>query len=186
MTVVERIAKCRKNKNLSQEYVADQLGISRQSVSKWEKNITYPDTNNLIALAELLDTTVEYIACGKEPTTECSTPTTESNPTNLYKIIGIVLLVLGLVSLVLGLALPKLSELAGLGGLLIGFGVLFACWDKLGMYISVIITLLTTILICTVGTIDIDIAMMILASACYISLLCALVSVVVVLVRKRK
>ncbi|MBQ4272424.1 MAG: hypothetical protein IJB95_02065, partial [Clostridia bacterium] len=71
-------------------------------------------------------------------------------------------------------------------GMLIGFGVLFACWDKLGMYISVIITLLTTILICTVGTIDIDIAMMILASACYISLLCALVSVVVVLVRKRK
>ena len=186
MTVGERIAKCRKNKNLSQEYVAEMLGVSRQSVSKWEKNITYPDTNNLIELSKLLDTTVEYIACGKEPTAEYATATTESNPTNLYKIIGIVLLVLGLVSLVLGLALPKLSELAGLGGLLIGFGVLFACWDKLGMYISVIITLLTTILICTVGTIEIDIAMLILAYACYVSLLCALVSVVVVLVRKRK
>ena len=37
MTIGERIAKCRKEKNLSQEYIAELLDVSRQAVSKWVK-----------------------------------------------------------------------------------------------------------------------------------------------------
>ena len=185
MTVGERIAKCRKNKNLSQEYVADKLGISRQSVSKWEKNITYPDTNNLIALAELLDTTVEYIACGKEQDVQPA-PAKTNTSTQLYNITGLSLFALGVISLVLGLAVEDLRLLFLLGGLLISFGVLFVSLQKSGMFISLILTLLTAILALTVGLMDEDIAVMIVAYACYASLLCAVIAIVMALVRKKK
>lgn len=66
MTIGNRIRNLRKKLNYSQEYVAEQLGVSRQAVSKWEKDISCPDTNNLIQLATLLNTTVEYLASGKE------------------------------------------------------------------------------------------------------------------------
>ena len=69
MTIGERIRELRRNKDYSQEYVAAILGVSRQAVSKWENDISSPDTQNLIALAELLDSTVEYIATGKCKTT---------------------------------------------------------------------------------------------------------------------
>ena len=71
MTIGERIQKLRTGKGYTQEYIAGQLGISRQAVHKWEKNETRPDTDNLILLAEILGTTVEYIAAGnKENKTE--------------------------------------------------------------------------------------------------------------------
>lgn len=65
MTIGSRIAKCRKEKNLSQEYIAEMLEVSRQAVSKWECDITEPDTGNLIALSNLLGVSVEYLAKGE-------------------------------------------------------------------------------------------------------------------------
>ncbi len=64
MTIGQRIQKLRTEKGYTQEYLAGQLGISRQAVHKWEKNESRPDTDNLILLAEILGTTVEYIAVG--------------------------------------------------------------------------------------------------------------------------
>ena len=64
MTIGERIQKLRNSKGFTQEYVANVMGISRQAVHKWEKNETRPDTDNLILLADILGTTVEYIAVG--------------------------------------------------------------------------------------------------------------------------
>ena len=64
MTIGARIQKLRTDKGYTQEYLANQLGISRQAVYKWEKNESRPDTDNLIVLADVLGTTVEYIAVG--------------------------------------------------------------------------------------------------------------------------
>ena len=66
MTIGERIAKCRKEKNLSQEYIAELLEVSRQAVSKWENDQTEPDTSNLIKLARVFGVSVEYLANGEE------------------------------------------------------------------------------------------------------------------------
>lgn len=66
MTIGSRIAKCRKKKNLSQIYVAEALDLTRQAVSKWETDVNVPDTENLIKLAKLFGTTVEYLACGED------------------------------------------------------------------------------------------------------------------------
>lgn len=64
MTIGNRISTLRKQLKYSQEYVAEQLGVSRQAVSKWEKDISKPDTDNIIHLAELLNTNVDYILTG--------------------------------------------------------------------------------------------------------------------------
>lgn len=49
-----------KNK-MTQEFVAETLGISRQSVSKWEQGISEPSTSNLFALAKLFGVSVEEL-----------------------------------------------------------------------------------------------------------------------------
>ena len=51
--IANRLVKLRKEKKLSQEALANELGISRQAVSKWERAEASPDTDNLILLAEL-------------------------------------------------------------------------------------------------------------------------------------
>ncbi|MBQ7039648.1 MAG: helix-turn-helix transcriptional regulator [Clostridia bacterium] len=64
MTIGKRISESRKNLKYSQEYLAEQLGVSRQAVSKWEQDISKPDTSNIIMSASLLNTTVEYLLNG--------------------------------------------------------------------------------------------------------------------------
>lgn len=51
--IANRLVKLRKEKGLSQEDLAAQIGISRQAVSKWERAEASPDTDNLILLARL-------------------------------------------------------------------------------------------------------------------------------------
>ena len=69
MSIGERIAALRKEKQLSQLQLAERLDISRQAVSKWEKDFSSPDTLNLIKLADILDTDVEYLATGRKAPT---------------------------------------------------------------------------------------------------------------------
>lgn len=61
MTTGERITKARKNKSLTQEKLAERLGISPQAVSSWERDEYLPDTKNLIALADALDVTLDSL-----------------------------------------------------------------------------------------------------------------------------
>jgi len=51
----------RKEHKLSQEEVAEKLGVSRQAVAKWESGIAYPDLDNLICLSELFCVTIDYL-----------------------------------------------------------------------------------------------------------------------------
>ena len=61
MKTGEKIAKMRKENNYTQEQLADLLGVSRQSVSKYESGLTYPETDKLIRLSELFGCTVDYL-----------------------------------------------------------------------------------------------------------------------------
>ncbi len=65
MTTGGRICERRKQKGYTQEYVALKLGVSRQAVYKWERDLAKPDSNNLIALSKLLDTSVDYLLCNE-------------------------------------------------------------------------------------------------------------------------
>ena len=61
MTFGEKIAKQRKELNFTQEQLADILGVSRQSISKWESDIAYPETDKLIELGKLYDCSMDYL-----------------------------------------------------------------------------------------------------------------------------
>ena len=65
MSFGERIMELRKAAGVSQLDLAKALEVSRQAVSKWENDLAYPDVANLIRLAELLDTDIEYLATGR-------------------------------------------------------------------------------------------------------------------------
>ena len=65
MSVGERICELRATQNLSQGQLAEAMGVTRQAVSKWENDLSSPDTLKLIQLAEVLDTDVEYLATGR-------------------------------------------------------------------------------------------------------------------------
>lgn len=65
MSVGERITELRKASGMSQLDISRALDISRQAVSKWENDTSSPDVMNLIKLADLLDTDVEYLATGR-------------------------------------------------------------------------------------------------------------------------
>jgi transcriptional regulator with XRE-family HTH domain len=66
MSVGERILDLRKAAGISQLDISRALDISRQAVSKWENDASSPDVMNLIKLADLLDTDVEYLATGRK------------------------------------------------------------------------------------------------------------------------
>lgn len=62
----ERLSDLRKNKNMTQEEFADYMGVTRQSVSKWEMNKAYPDIEKIIRICELYDVSVDYLLRGEE------------------------------------------------------------------------------------------------------------------------
>ena len=68
MTLGEKIARQRRELNYTQEQLSDILGVSRQSISKWESDIAYPETDKLIELGKLFDCSMDYLL--KEEITE--------------------------------------------------------------------------------------------------------------------
>ena len=117
MTLGEKIAIQRKELNYTQEQLADILGVSRQSISKWESDIAYPETEKLIELGKLFDCSMDYlmkeevIEKGDVQTsilTEISrkvvNPKNKDKSKRLLKIIGIVfatVLVIDIVSMII-------------------------------------------------------------------------------------
>ena len=65
----ENIKIFRKNKGLTQEQLAIKLNVVRQTVSKWEKNLSVPDAETLTKLSEILDVSVSDLL-GTPPVTE--------------------------------------------------------------------------------------------------------------------
>ena len=61
MTLGEKLQELRKANKMSQEKIAESLGISRQAVSKWETGSSNPNTENLICLAEIFKVSVKEI-----------------------------------------------------------------------------------------------------------------------------
>ena len=59
--IANRLVNYRKKNNLSQEALAEKLGISRQAGSKWERAEASPDTDNLILLARLYGVSLDEL-----------------------------------------------------------------------------------------------------------------------------
>lgn len=59
MKFCDKLPKLRKQNNITQEQLADKMGVSRQAVSKWEQGISIPDMDKMIQLCNILNCTLE-------------------------------------------------------------------------------------------------------------------------------
>ena len=74
MTMGQRIAHQRKGLGLSQEALGDQLGVSRQSIYKWESDSALPEIDKLIALSRLFGVSVGWLLGVGEPPAPADAP----------------------------------------------------------------------------------------------------------------
>lgn len=61
MTLGEKLQRLRRARGMTQEQLAERVGVSRQSLSGWENDAALPDTANVIALADLFGVTTDYL-----------------------------------------------------------------------------------------------------------------------------
>lgn len=144
MNLAEKIQSLRKEKQLSQEELAEKLDISRQSVSKWESGIAMPEIDKLIMLSEIFEVTTDYLLKSDE-----SFHTVPSKPSNFKEIstnrnqeeiftneekkmfisslkFGYICALLGALGLIGQFLLYLLSIISLLDlGILLGFGICF-------------------------------------------------------------
>lgn len=107
MTLGEKIAKLRTSRNMSQGDLAEQMNVSRQSVSKWETNTSVPDLDKLILMSEIFSVTIDEIVKGEDEKAPTIKAAEESSVPAFGKtqiIIGCILLTAGLVGSLISFA----------------------------------------------------------------------------------
>ena len=132
MTIGNRISSLRKAQQISQEEIADKIGVSRQSVSKWETDACAPDAYNLIELAKALNTSVEYIVTG-ETSVDTKTETKKATvETKNLAILGFILLTCGFIMAIIGMFLHEIWCI--IGAYIATTGIIFALVRKKKTY----------------------------------------------------
>jgi len=66
MTFGQRLYELRKEKNISQEELAELLDVSRQSISKWENDKAYPEMTRLLFMSDNFQVSLDYLMRGVE------------------------------------------------------------------------------------------------------------------------
>ena len=74
MNIAERIQRLRKARGMSQEELADHMGVSRQAVSRWESGQSTPDLDKVVLLSDFFETTTDYLLKGTEPGPQGNSP----------------------------------------------------------------------------------------------------------------
>ncbi len=118
MNIADRIQHLRKSRGISQEELAEQIGVSRQAVSKWESGQSTPDLEKIILLSDYFETTTDYLLKGMEPAKESEK---KWNAT-VFSIAGTTLNGIGLVSAVIVWIERQMVYAVGIGLVLMLFG----------------------------------------------------------------
>ena len=84
MNMADRIQYLRKTNGISQEELADKLGVSRQAVSKWESEQSLPDLGKIITMSDYFKVTTDYILKGIEPVADKEQKSSELTSKILY------------------------------------------------------------------------------------------------------
>lgn len=72
MALGERLTNLRKSKGLSQEQLAGELDLTRQTISKWELNQSTPDIDYLVRLSDFFGVSTDYLTRGEQTNSPCS------------------------------------------------------------------------------------------------------------------
>ena len=121
----ENLKTLRKQKGFSQEELATRLHVTRQTISKWEKNLSVPDADTLIRLAEILEVSVSELLGEKIENENATSDVAEQlsrineqlaiknrRSRRIWKIISIILAVIVLVNIFIAIffSIPNLSN----------------------------------------------------------------------------
>lgn len=98
MNIADRILNLRKARGISQEELADKIGVSRQAVSKWESEQSTPDIDKIILLSDYFDVTTDYLLKGIEPITDVPKSGADAR---IFSIVGTGLNFIGLVTAIM-------------------------------------------------------------------------------------
>ena len=79
MTFGEKLQALRQRTGMSQDALAERLNVSRQAVSRWERDETMPETDKVVALADIFGVTTDYLL---RPQTQQQTPPEDQPPRN--------------------------------------------------------------------------------------------------------
>lgn len=110
----ERLYELRTERDLSQDEVAERVGVSRQAVSNWERGETKPDTENLIALARMYGMSLDDLVQSTDPSDSSAQNTRgdksgRRQPHNLKRNVGLALIIVAIaaVSATVGIQLYR-------------------------------------------------------------------------------
>lgn len=102
-----RLAELRKKNGLTQEQLAEKIGVSRQAVSKWESGLATPELENLRALCAVFQITLDELA-GQSQVQPAEQAQPEKEEPDFKKRLGLALCIAGTLCLVLACALALL------------------------------------------------------------------------------
>lgn len=137
MSLGTTISRLRAEKKLSQGDLADALGVSRQSVSKWETDASVPELDKLVNLSQLFGITLDELVTGEAPPESAPVSPPPSPPRQIpgQKIAAIILLCMAfLVWLVLTVLGVPLEGLILAAPLLVCAAVCFAAKKRAGLW----------------------------------------------------
>lgn len=118
MALSEKLYALRKKNGLSQEQLAEQLGVSRQAISKWESGTATPETEKLLAISNYFQVSLDYLVKENAKQEPSSAKELASDPPNRKTWLpGSIVCIGGILGLILwgllSLFQPDLSEQIG-------------------------------------------------------------------------
>ncbi|MCL2848041.1 MAG: helix-turn-helix transcriptional regulator [Firmicutes bacterium] len=115
----DRLIKLRKKSGYSQEELAEQLNISRQAISKWERGESLPDTENLIGLAALYGISIDELIHGNNAKVIVENGVKKPLRTSNMKLVRTPFRIVSIVHLIIGISL------LGVAAILLGLSFAF-------------------------------------------------------------
>lgn len=90
MTLGERIYRLRADRNMTQEQLAEKLGVTRQSISKWEGDLVKPEIEKLKAMAKLFEVSLDDLISDEAAEVKPAKTDRLERDANIYKFVSII------------------------------------------------------------------------------------------------
>lgn len=143
MTFGEKIQKLRKEAGLSQEELAYQLGVSRQAISKWERDNGYPETEKIVRMSKLFNVSLDYLLDEEDTKKPENSPDEKGIYVSRETADGF-----------LAYQKSKMIKVGAAIGLFVG-GVSLSFWDaEISMILFMVVVILGIILLLSVKLVD--------------------------------
>ena len=104
MTLGEKIYKLRNERNMTQEQLAEKLGVTRQSISKWEGDLVKPEIEKLKAMAKLFEVSLDDLISDEAAETKTTKEDRFERNVTIYKFVSIITAGICLVMIVIMIA----------------------------------------------------------------------------------